>query len=106
MRGTTKGEGEGREPHSAVTETSTEPLKRQAPLLGLDALGFLSCRTPAFQSPSQLHCRSPREEPVDYTRVTAKAKAHRGKGTPQLALPADNLCMIPAVKRVPLVLHH
>lgn len=100
-----KGE-EDREPHPVAAKTSTEPQERQALVLELDAVDFLSNRTPAFHSLLQLHSRSPREDLVDHTRETAKGKAPRGKRTPQKALPGEDLCIIFTVKCSPLLLHN
>ena len=81
MRGMKKGEKD-REPHPIAAKTSTEPQEKQALVFELDAVDFLSNRTPAFHPLLQLHSRSPREDLVDHTRVTAKGKTPRGKGTP------------------------
>lgn len=75
-------------------------------MLELDAVDFLGNRTPAFHSPLQLHSRSPREDLVDHTRVTAEGKAPRGKRTPQKALPGEDLCILFPVKCAPLLLHN
>lgn len=77
-----KGE-EDREPHPVAAKTSTEPQERQALVLELDAVDFLSNRTPAFHSLLQLHSRSPREDLVDHTRETAKGGPQREENTPE-----------------------
>lgn len=91
---------------SYCSKTSTEPQERQALVFELDAVDFLRNRTPAFHPLLQLHSRSPREDLVDHTRVTAKGKTPRGKGTPQEALPREDLCIIFTVKCTPLLLHN